>query len=293
MHLLIITFGDNEQNHVQAHFCVYSFLAKKANFSSVNIFTDKPHFYKSLESEVKITALSEQLLKDWKGEFDYFWRIKVKAIEMLCERHPNEPVLYMDSDIVLYNCFEEAHKMIAEGNAGMHENEGVLQGLKPKSHRRMAIGLKNFKLGEVSDLPAKTMWNAGAILTPNTKNGEECKLALRLIDEMCRQNIQRYFIEQFSVSVAMAHFYKMQPLNSFLAHYWSNRSEWNRVMNKFFLENHLSGITLQQSIERFKDLKLENIPYKRIESNTKQRLTKKIANWFPDKNIEYLKIQDK
>lgn len=289
MHLLIITFGDNEQNHAQAYFCVYSFLAAKAGFSSINIFTDKPAMYKALEQNVQIATLTQDMLSEWKGQYDYFWRIKVKALELLAGRYPNEPVLYMDSDVFLYGDFEKVKAIASSGRAAMHECEGVLKDLKPKSHRRMCSGLNGITIEGVNGFGNKNMWNAGAILSPNTKGGAEFALALKLIDEMCRRDIQRYFVEQFSVSVAMAAFYQLEPLEPFLVHYWSNKAAWNKMMNKFLLENHLMGVDTEKAIQRFSELQLSSLPIKRRESNTKRRLGRAIDKWFPDKNIVFLK----
>lgn len=290
MHFLIITFGENEQNHFQAYFCVHSLLARKAALSSINIFTDKPQFYERIKEHVSITVLSDEMLKDWRGPYDYFWRIKIKALETLCLRHPGEPVLYTDSDVFLFGDFEQAHTIVQSGNAGMHEDEGVVNTFRQKTHRSMTKDLKNITIEGISGFGSLHMWNAGAILSPNTNGADEFKLALRLTDEMCRLDVKRNFVEQFCVSVAMNKFYSLVPLRSFLAHYWSNRPEWNAEMNKFYLKVFAKQLTDEQILEEFMKFPFEKIPYRSIKKNTGVRLKKTIDKYFPDKNIDHLKM---
>ena len=86
MNLLYITFGSNTAVHMQAAFSIYSFLARFEKYNSVNIITDNKLYYQHLEDRVNIIEMTEEELKEWKGEYQFFWRIKIKAIEKICKR---------------------------------------------------------------------------------------------------------------------------------------------------------------------------------------------------------------
>src|SRR4051794_18816673 len=102
MNLLYLTFGDNISNHIQAHFSIWTFLTQRNNINTISVITDYPTFYNSLKDYISIIQIDEETLIQWKGKYDFFWRIKIKAIEMLCNQYNNEPVVYLDSDTFLH-----------------------------------------------------------------------------------------------------------------------------------------------------------------------------------------------
>ena len=76
MNLLYITFGNDPSIHLQAAFSIYSFLAQPGAVDSINIITDNKDFYNHLPSGVKIINVTQNELTEWKGEHQFFWRIK-------------------------------------------------------------------------------------------------------------------------------------------------------------------------------------------------------------------------
>jgi len=288
MHLLYVTFGQNERHHLQACFSVYSFLARKASFSSINIVTDRPQFYKSIEKHVNIRPVSETTLHEWKGPFAYFWRIKIKAIEWLCRQRPNEPVLYLDSDTFLYGDFHEAFRIIKTGKAAMHINEGPLSDLATKTARKMYSQLSRLKIDGVDNPGHFNMWNAGTILIPNTKQGADIQYALQLCDQMTAKNITPYFIEQYCLSITMHLSYGLEPTSGFIAHYWSNRDGWNSVISTYFHQIYLQALSEDASLQLFNQLALRSVPERKKIRKANVRLKKMIDKLFPDKNLSYL-----
>lgn len=288
MHLLFVTFGKNEKNHAQAYFCIYSFLAQNANLSSLNIITDHPQWYKSIEKHVNVIEVSPQILNEWKGSHDYMWRIKIKAIEKILFKYPGEPVLYLDTDTFLYNDFYGLSEVAKNGQAAMHENEGKLKNRSEKSMRMMTNAFSKKSFSGFDKLEEQDMWNAGVILIPNTKKGEDIQQVLQLCDEMCKQNVRPYFIEQFCFSVVLKKFYGLTAASPYIAHYWSNRNEWNEVINAFLLESYLKGFNENETISSFLKIDLRAIAVKRIVKNTNQRLKHTIDRIFPPQAENYL-----
>ncbi|MET0635519.1 MAG: hypothetical protein ABWZ25_05800 [Chitinophagaceae bacterium] len=288
MHLLLMTFGTNERHHLQACFCVYSFLAGGARFSSINIMTDSPGFYKSIENNVKVIAVSDELLTEWKGPHAFFWRIKIKAIGQVCDTYPGEPVIYLDTDTFLYNDFEKAHSIVAGGHAGMHLHEAPLKRIATKTASKMYTQLRGKSLGDLRDLSDFDMWNAGVVITPNNRGMEEIRLALSICDEMLRLGVVPILIEQYSLSIALHHIYGLKPAASFLAHYWSNKDEWNQLISGFFHRCYLEALSQEETIEKFRSIPLESIPVSRKVRRMNLKLKKAIDGILPNRNLTYL-----
>ena len=289
MHLLYITFGNNIRNHVQAYFSILSFLNHNKKAQTINVITDKPEIYKAIEKRINIIIANEDLLKNWRGTHDFFWRIKIKGIEHICKLYPNEPVLYLDSDTFFYSDPGYLFELVNEGHAAMHEDEGVLYKFKGKTLSKMARQLKSLELCGLRDLHLYHMWNAGVVLIPNSKNSEDIALALNLCDAMCANKVTDQFVEQFSLAVAMQHVYGLQEAKPVIAHYWSGKEEWNEAIKDFFIENSMKGTSLGDQFDAKLSFDFSKLPVLKISSNSNRRVKKVIDKLLPDKKTAYLK----
>lgn len=289
MHLVYITYGPNERNHLQAYFSIMSFLARDAPVESINVITDQPLFYKKIAKHLNIIPVSEQLLNEWKGDHGFIWRIKIKGLEEMCLRYPGVPVMYLDTDTFLYGDFTRALDIVRRGHAAMQEHEGKLAAIGTRTALRMKAGLSNVSYAGLPPLDSFDMWNAGAVLTPNTRQVDDIRLALSLCDTMLNKKVIPQFIEQFSLAVALKHFYDVEPLDPFIAHYWSNKNEWNEMISQFFISNHLQGCSDDEIMKKIRTIDFSTIPERRIKKNTNVRLKKIIDKYFVDKEVRYLK----
>ena len=288
MHIFYITFGPNERNHLQVHFSVMSILAGPRFHTGISVLTDSPAFYKSIEKQVNVVELSAGQLEDWAGPFRYFWRIKIKGLEFMCEKYPQEPVMYLDSDTFLYGRLQPIGEGLRNGTAYMHRDEGPLANIRTKTARTMTRQLQRLPVEGLSDPGRHSMWNAGVVATPNSSNGAEIALALRLCDEMCRLGIKPYFIEQFAHSVALNTMYPLKAAAGAIAHYWSNKDEWNQTINAFFVKAYLQQQTLQETIQAFTRIRLDQVPETRIIKSSRVRLQKLVGRILRDKQIGYV-----
>jgi hypothetical protein len=289
MNLLYLTFGENISNHIQAHFSILSFLTHQKEIRTINVITDVPSFYNSIKHRINIIKINEETLKEWKGEYDFFWRIKIKAIEMLCSKYKNEPVVYLDSDTFLYSDIKPIANALLNGTAFMHEKEGELSRAKSKTEKRMWQQVKNGVFGDIKILASHAMWNAGVVATPNHKNNSECLLALQICDEMCSQGVTKRLIEQFALSVALHETYGLQEANNAIAHYWSNKENWNSAIEKFLLSAHFKSFTVEQTTEAIKDFNLSELPVKMKAKNTNKRLKRITEKFFPHQDLLFVK----
>ncbi|WP_439881302.1 hypothetical protein ACSX1A_19440 [Pontibacter sp. MBLB2868] len=288
MDLLFLTFGPNIKNHYQANFCMLSFLVQQEEVDSINVYTDQPSFYERLSHKINIIHVTEAMLKSWKGEHDFFWRIKIKALEHFILSSNSNSLIYLDSDTFLYNDIKGLKAALQE-SALMHEEEGKLSQLKSKTEKLMWEQVRDKSFGGVTITESHTMWNAGVVAIPQKNNLQAVQLALSICDDMCRENVTRRLIEQFALSVALAETYGLQAADKWIGHYWSNKEEWNVGITQFFLGSYLKGGSIEQDIARMKEFGFSGIPIRKREKNTKLRLASLLDRIFPAKEVAYIK----
>jgi hypothetical protein len=290
MNLLYITFGNNLAIHTQAAFSIYSFLCNKKEINSINIITDAPQYYLHLKDDVKVTPVTEDQLNDWKGPHQFFWRIKIKAIEQICEQYKHQPVIYLDTDTFLFNEITELQKELS-ATAFMHEEENVLSKGRSKTEKMMWQKVASKTFSGITINENHTMWNAGVVAVPNTKEGKDIATALAICDEMCAAGVTPRLIEQFALSVALDHYYTLKPASPFIAHYWSNKAAWDKEISEFFSGCLLKKLSHQQIIDAVAEYDFSKFPVKQISRNTSKRLYKYVQKLFPDRSIEYVSKQ--
>lgn len=288
MNLLYLTFGENINNHIQAHFSILSFLTYRQKINSINVITDRPDLYEDIKPYINVIKVDEKILNEWKGEYNFFWRIKIKAIEMLCATHKDQPVVYLDADTFLYTKIDLLEKTLLQGAAVMHEDEGKLSELKGKTPGKMWGVVKNKTYGGVTILPTYSMWNAGVVGTPNKKNNEECLLALAICDEMCRQGVTPRLIEQFALSVALAETYGLQAADNTIAHYWSNKDEWNNLIKDILISAQFRSHSIEKIIETITEIDFSKVAVKAKHRSTNSRLKSLVEKAYPSKSIAFV-----
>jgi hypothetical protein len=287
--LVYLIFGKNIQNHFQANFSIISFLSQgKDLIDGITVITDAPDFYQRIAERVDIEEISSKTLKDWEGEFDFFWRVKIKALEHVAQQHQDRHLIYLDSDTFLYGSLDQLSQNLATGVAFMHEIEGALSKLTSKTERRMWQQIKGKTFGGITMHERNIMYNAGVVAIPAVHNLEAITLALRICDDLCAQKVTPRLIEQFALSVALTETYVMQQARAHIGHYWSTKDEWNGVIMAFLLESHLENCTVEDEILSLEKFNFNSLPIKKKTRNTQHRLNKLINKFFPPKNVEYL-----
>jgi hypothetical protein len=288
MNLLYISFGNNAAIHLQTAFSIYSFLTQNDSINSINIVTDDAAFYQHLNSQVNIIQVTQNDLTEWKGPHQFFWRIKLKAIEKICQLYPNDPVLYIDCDTYLYGHLDGLKNKLLNGIALLHENEGELSGKKNKTQKRMWQQVKGKLFCNIAMQASDCMWNSGVIGIPNTKNGRDCELILAICDEMCSKNITRYFIEQYSLSLALEKTYGLAEAKSAIVHYWSTKDIWDKQITNFFMRAYFADWSYEKILEEMRSFDTTNLPFFQRVKNTNIRLKALIDKTFPNKELKYL-----
>lgn len=287
MHLVYLVFGTNVRNHFQANFSMLSFLRQPAALDGITVVTDATGFYRHLADHVSVMPVNEAQLRDWKGEFDFFWRIKIKALETVARQRPGVALLYVDSDTFMHANLPEMQARLAAGEAFMHEREGALSELRSKTERRMweQVSQKTFAGVRLNEQHA--MWNAGVVAIPAAKAAEALALALRLCDDFSRQQVTPRLIEQFALSVALAETYPLHAARAYIGHYWSTKDEWNEHIAAFLLESHLQNRSVAEEIEAINAFNFQVAPVKKRMKSTRWRLVHLVDRIFPPKEVVY------
>ncbi|MEA5258456.1 hypothetical protein VB264_11740 [Arcicella aquatica] len=289
MNILYLVFGEEQRNHTQAYFSICSFLSQMSTSDRIYILTDAPRYYQRVSARVNIVEISKGLLEEWEGEYSFFWRVKIKAIEYICSIHPDEDVLYLDTDTFLYADIRQLKASLK--HPLMHLNEGKLSTLKSKTERLMwrQVGKKSF--GGVVIHSEHCMWNAGVVALPAPIGMNIVKMALIICDNMLLAKVSRRLIEQFAISVAMSEFGEIKPASSSIGHYWANKFEWNEVIQRFLADSFLSSRSFEQDIEVVSKWDFAKIPIQKRIPNTQIRLKKIIEKLFPTEDIQRVKTR--
>ena len=290
MHLLYLIFGNNYDNYLQAHASILSFKAHCKELKTINIITDSPQWFSSTSGEqLHITQLSPQQLQAWKGEHNFFWRAKIKAIQQISQTYPGEPIVYLDTDTFLYTGASRITQRLAENKALMHLEEGPIKEDSSKTIKKMYRQILDLPDAPLENLADYHMWNAGVVASPNSKDGREFALALKLCDYLCKMQVTDRLIEQFSLSVALEHCYGLEESMESIAHYWSNKKQWNAFWSQFFLSASFKNISPSEMPQHFTQQDFAEAPaVLKISKNTKKRLISWLEKKFPDKKVVYL-----
>lgn len=288
MHLLYLVFGPNVHNHFQANFSVLTFLRQDARVHGITVVTDAPAFYRHLADAVTVLPVDARQLKEWEGEFGFFWRVKIKALEHVARQQPGVPLLYLDSDTFLYGALPALAQGLAAGQAYMHEPEGQLAALGSKTEQRMWAQTREQTFGGVRIGAQHAMWNAGVVGIPAEGAPAALALALAVCDDLCRAGVTPRLIEQFALSVALAETYGLHAARPYIGHYWSNKAEWNERIAAFLLESHLQNRSRAEDLAALAELDFAALPVKKKLKNTRHRLEGLVRRLFPPREIEYV-----
>jgi len=289
MNIIYLVFGDELSNHLQANFSILSMLTQEKVINSINVVTDQPNFYNHLADYIKTFEIDHKTLVEWKGPYDFFWRVKIKAVELLTRTYKNENLLYLDSDTFLFGNLNQIKDKLNEGFSFMHLSEGKLAQLGSKEEKRLWRQTCDKSFGPVKITETHCMWNAGVIGIPGSKSAELIKATLDICDAMLEQKVTRRLIEQFSFSLALSEFSNLIPADQQIGHYWGNKRQWNNFITNFFLTSYLSNTPLHKQIDFMKSVDYTKFPVIVRIASIRYDLQDLLAKIFPARGKKYIK----
>jgi len=287
MTIAFLVFGKDILNFQQAIFSILTILPKINKNERVVVVTDSPEYFKILNDKITVLEVDEKTFENWKGQYNFFWRIKIRALQMIADKWKDDHILYLDSDTFLFGSLDSIRLNLNSGINMMHTDEGKLSELASKTERTMWKQLKGRTYGNITIDSNKCMWNAGVVAIASA-NRDKLDLALTICDEMCKENITPRLIEQLALSLAMNEPIDLLAAENEIGHYWGNKIEWNQKINLLLLNNLLRNQTLEHLIEEVNEINFEKTPIRVKISSTKLRLGKKLSKIFPDKMNVYI-----
>lgn len=288
MNIVYLVFGEDLLYHAQANFSILSMLTQKEEIDTINIVTDNSKFYNHLSGVVNIIQIQSSDLQEWKGKYDFFWRSKIKAIELIANTYKNKHLLYLDGDTFLYGNLKALKEKLNNGNCLMHLNEGKLSQSRSKTEKTMWRQTFNKNFGPITINQEHCMWNAGVIGIPGNKSSELIKATLDICDAMLKENVIRRLIEQFAFSLALNEFSKLIPAKDHIGHYWGNKEQWNKFIIDSFLSSYFSNLSLKEIIEFMQSIDYTKMPvYVKVPSS-RERLQRFIYKKFPIKTKKFI-----
>ncbi len=281
MNILYLVFGNNVSYHQEVYLSILSIKKQMDNNDNIYVITTNPEFYKRL-TFVIVVPITQETIDEWSGEYKFFWRAKIKAMEYMAANYPNQHLMYLDGDTFLRGDLNQIRIQLDESKGMMHLDEGHPSRMKTKTLRMwntingrtyagVTIGLKH------------NMWNAGVVAIPQNHLQIVVKMALDICDGMLADGAEKVVIEQYSLSIALYENMKMETASKWITHYWANKESWNTLITQFMLMSYTTGRDVEQEVEALDSLRLETIPSYVKKSNTKKRLIRLLDKIFPDK----------
>ena len=282
MQLVYLVFGLNAANHTQAYFSILTFLQQPAALSGITVVTDRPDFYARLGGRVRVLPVDTPLLREWEGPHQFFWRVKIKALEAVALACPGESLLYLDSDTFLGSDASQLTQALAADTALMHEPEGTLATLPSKTEQLMWQQLRGHSWEGLTLAGSEQMWNAGVVGIPAARTTTAIDLALRLCDAWCAAGVTRRLIEQLALSVALARTGALAAASASIGHYWSAKPEWNQPISDFLLASFLQARPVESEVAALAEFDFRAQPVKQRVKSTRGRAEALAGRLFPN-----------
>ena len=287
MTILYLTFGENIEFHVQAYLSMLSFRRQMTAEDRIVMVTTAPQLYWHMEEWVEIIAIGDEVIDAWQGEHHFFWRTKIKAIEHVSRRYPQDDILYLDCDTILYGDINELKRPLAEGIGLMDENEGHPSGMKTKT-LRMWKTIAGRTYGGITLGRQHNMYRAGVVGIPHAKAQEVLTTALALCDGMLSDGAERIVIEQYSLSVALFERVGLRETYPVIAHYWASKEYWIKAGMELMARVLLTKASPEEEMRMYEALDFSQLPIYVYRSNTARRLKGLVGRVFKDRDFKYI-----
>ncbi len=286
MTIMYLTFGEKTEYHVQAFLSMLSFRAQMSDGDRLVMVTTAPQMYGFAQSWAEIIAITDEQVELWKGPHRFFWRAKIKAIEMVGNRYGDDDLLYLDCDTVLRGNICWLKEQLQQGHGLMDTNDGHPSRMKTKT-LRMWKTVKGRTYGGITLDSRHNMFCAGVVGIPHARRQETVATALALCDGMLADGAERIVIEQYALSVALFEKTSLMEAKDCIAHYWAAKDEWMAAAQELMCRVLLTGASEEETIRLFKRWPWAQLPVYVHKSSTARRLRKLIARWWPDRDKRY------
>lgn len=287
MTILYLTFGEKTEFHVQAYLSMLSFRRQLTSDDRIVMVTTAPRLYHHMQDWVEVIPIDEQQIEAWQGDYHFFWRAKIKAIEYVSSLYPQDDILYLDCDTILYGDINELKRPLAEGVGLMDENEGHPSRMKTKT-LRMWKTIAGRTYDGITLGAEHNMYRAGVVGIPHAKAPEVLTTALALCDGMLADGAERIVIEQYSLSVALFERVGLRETYPVIAHYWASKEYWIKAGMELMVRVLLTKASPEEEMQMYEALDFSQLPIYVYKSNTARRLKGLVGKVFKDRDLRFI-----
>lgn len=274
-------------HYQQVYFSIYTAWARKNIEDRIIVVAEDPSLFNSFENHIEIIPINRDIIKEWEGKYHFFWRVKIKALQLIAQKYPSDSILYLDGDTFFYQNMDSLRNGLINGQNYMHIKEGKLSTLSSKTEKLMWNQMEGKVYHDIKIDENTAMWNAGLIGISN-QHFDCLELTLGINDAMCADHVTRRLIEQFAFSIGLNEYSALQPADHIVGHYWGNKKQWNKIINDFLKECFMKNCSFDQIIELVKEMDLTQNPIRVRESNTQRKLKNFIDHFFKNKKPVYV-----
>lgn len=287
MTIMYLTYGNKTEYHIQAYFSMLSFRKQLSEDDRIVMVTNCPQYYKKVASWVEVMPIDDKTVEEWKGKHHFVFRAKTMAMKHYIAAHPNEHLLFIDTDTFLYGRLDDIRERLDHGIGIMHKDEGHPSKMGGASLRMWkACGGKTW--GGVTLDDRHNMWNSGVLGIPRQYAADVINMELGIIDDILDSGVDSFTIEQYATSVAMIEHGTLEEATPYVGHYWGNKEEWERIITTMLMRSYMQDGTPDDLLADIDDKLLRSAPIYIHKSDTAKRLRKLISRFFPDRNPQYI-----
>lgn len=210
----------------------------------IHVYTDDPGFFSPLHGALSVRPLGAGEIRAWRGPHDFTHRLKAAMIREMAERHPADPLLYLDADTFFTAPVGPVFGRITPASSVMHEREYSVATRDSGQLRRFRkhMGGLSFR-GAPVDLGGE-MWNAGAVgIHPS--RFPVVDTWLEFIDALY-PSYRRGLVEQYGISLLLQRSTELRACADAVFHYWAQKDEYGAAIRREL--GLLRGMTLAESL---------------------------------------------
>ncbi len=286
MTIMYFTIGDSLDMYVQAFLSIESFKRQIGESDVIVAVTTNPDFFKGLDY-VKTVVIDCDTVTEWRGEHDFFWRTKIKAMERVLALYHDDDLVYLDCDTFLYGDVNEMKRLLNSGCGLMDGNDGHPSRIKYKP-QKMYKKVGGCSYAGITISEKHDMWCAGVVAIPREKSRAVLEMALSICDGMLDDGAEPIVVEQYSLSVAMYENTRLTSSKPYVAHYWSNKSQWIEIAKDMMAKSILTKANFVDEIDAFIASSIKSVPVYVKKHNTNRKLKSLVDKYFGDDSQQYV-----
>ena len=236
---VILAYG-RETEYQRAIFAVLSFWAwydgPKADVRTL-VFTDQPAAFQPYFDGLPVAyeLLTPDRLTEWRGPGQYVHRVKLACLAHTLHQHPNDDLLFCDSDTFFVAEADQLLQRLRPGTSLMHQREYRLEEAvdiyaafhQAKYPRKLLelISERTFRVGtqKVRFRKAHYSWNSG-VLGLGAALGSAISDIMALNDEIYAHT-HWFTSEQIAFSLALPVLSRVIPAEQYVLHYWGQQQK--------------------------------------------------------------------